>query len=88
MKFAHQKDIIPPLEGWVPNTYYEVEMCFNSANPIHKSILYSGSLSAKREPYHDAIIFNPTYSENCVKLREVFHLKAIKEIPFDNVVKD
>ena len=43
------RTIIPPADGWRPQTYYIVEASFSTTNPIHDYVFFSGFLNGKED---------------------------------------
>ena len=78
---SSDKLIIPPKDGWKPNTYYEVDVSYNKGNPIHKAILGVGfiSLDNPGEPGNYSILFSMGY-DYPVPFARVHYLRAIKEL--------
>lgn len=74
------KEMIGPKNGWETDTYYYVDVAFNSVNPIHKAILHVWLLNDNKEPenFH-AHIWNPIYDSR-YKLHDVYYLKVISKI--------
>lgn len=77
------KEIIPPDEGWKPQSYYKVLISFSDTNPIHVAVLYTGFLNDHGEPgsYHK--IWNPIYGRQYA-LHDVYYLKAVCKFDMDH----
>ena len=73
-----KKAIIPPTNGWKPQSYYKVIVALNANNPIHESIFYSGFLH-EGEPAGYNQVWNPTY-DRTFPIHEIFYLKVIGEL--------
>jgi hypothetical protein len=73
-----KKAIIPPTNGWKPQSYYKVKVALNANNPIHESIFYSGFLH-EGEPAGYNQVWNPTY-DRTFPIHEIFYLKVIGEL--------
>jgi len=72
------KGIIPPKEGWKGRTYYKVLVSFNSDNPAHYAIFYTGFL-AKGNPCGYNQLWNPTW-DSVYKITEMYALEVICEL--------
>ena len=71
-----KKQIIETLAGgWEPSTYYVVEVCMNSGNPIFQDIFYSGFLTDNGYPNGYNRLFD---SER--EIKDVLYLRAIRKI--------
>lgn len=76
-----ERTIIPPEGGWVPRTYYVVEVASRPSNLIHRAIFYSGFLNEGVPAGYNAI-YNATYEREDIKpIQRVHYLKAITDIP-------
>lgn len=84
------RTLVPPADGWEPETYYKVRVAFNPNNPIHESIFYSGflqddepraGLTARELPVPGAYnqIWNPTYDQT-FPIHEVFYLEVVGKL--------
>jgi hypothetical protein len=73
-----KKAIIPPTNGWKPQSYYKVKVSLNANNPIHESIFYSGFLH-EGEPAGYSQVWNPTY-DNAIPTEGIFHMEVICEL--------
>lgn len=74
------KEIIPPENGWKAETYYVVDVAWNSANPIHRAIFYTGFLNGKKSrPGGYNQIFNPTYEE-LKEFKDAYYMKIVREV--------
>jgi hypothetical protein len=69
---------VEPEGGWKPSTNYVVEAAYNSHNPIHKYIFYSGYLCDKGFPGSYSGILSADGEKASIK--SLYYLKAIKEI--------
>ena len=73
--------IIVPAEGWKDNTYYEVEVAFNSVNSIHKSLFYSGFVRDGK-PCGYNCLFNPTYDGHH-QMSDAYYMKVLRTLDLD-----
>ncbi len=70
------------VEAWEPQTYYIVDVAFNSSNPIHRYVMYSGFLNEMGNPngYNEFMGIDANFSE-CYFLKQVAKID-IKELAF------
>jgi len=75
--------IIPPADGWKPNTLYLVKVAYNRANPIHKALFYSGFLTDKGQPgsYNGVM-------QRLPNVHEVEFDPPIDQVPYLEVVRE
>lgn len=78
LQFIGKAQIIPPSDGWEPQTYYVVDVSFNSANPVHRSIFFSGFLDFGEQAGY-AQVFNGSY-EGPERYACVWYMKVISKI--------
>lgn len=68
--------VIPPPGGWNPNTYYIVDVAFNSSNPIHRAIFYTGFLSKGGHPQG----YNSFVTSDNAEISDAYYVKALAEL--------
>ena len=77
-KFKH---MVPPKGGWKADSWYIVEVCFDSGNPIHTSMFYTGRIDEKGMPSHGNAIYHTapgsTYEE-AQGFHQAYYIKALK----------
>jgi hypothetical protein len=74
----HTRTIIPPKEGWKPESYYVVEVAFFAYNPIHRAIYYSGFLMHDNPCGYNQL-WNPCY-EGKYEIADIFYLRVIEKL--------
>jgi len=72
-----ERTIIPPADGWKPQTYYIVEASFSTTNPMHDYVFFSGFLNGKEETPGGYNHFDIT--EDYMEIHKAHYLKA-KEV--------
>jgi hypothetical protein len=83
--------ILPPKDGWQPNTVYLVEVAMHESNPIHRALFYSGFLNGKGEDgewpggYNNVI--SPVSPQEPVQISKVRYLKVIEVLADDKDFK-
>lgn len=74
--------IIPPVKGWEPDCLYLVEVSYNSQNPVHLALFYSGYVGKNGVPgnYSGVMKMSPSCFETEVdkRLESMYYVKAIK----------
>lgn len=70
------RTIIPPEKGWEPSTYYVIDVAFNSINPIHRGIFYSGFLNENGTPQG----YNSVITSDDASISDVYYMKALASI--------
>ena len=75
------KLIVPPEGGWKERTLYAVEVSFNTGNPIHNAVFFSGFLR-DGNPANYNQVWNPSYDEPYT-IRRLHYLKVLRELDVD-----
>lgn len=73
-----EKGIFPPENGWEDSTYYKVGCSFDSHNPIHMAILYTGFLD-KGNPGSYSKVWNPIWGQ-VEHVKDIYFIKAIEKL--------
>jgi len=77
-KRGKKKYIIPPDIGWQPNTYYLVDVSYNSGNPVHQAIFFTGFLNGNDgDPGGYNRLFSGNYDEDTT-ISDVYYMRAIE----------
>ena len=75
----HQMGVHTPKGGWKPRTWYLVEGCVNTLNPVHTCVLYTGFLNSKGNPGSYSGITSEKYLGNGdMSIRKYKYIKVIK----------
>lgn len=76
------RGIIPPEDGWKPNTLYLVNVCFSDANPVHQAYFYSGFLNgADGGPGGYNAIWSSGYEQHKhLELKDVYYMRVLKAL--------
>lgn len=80
MKFAKEKQIIPPKSGWKDDTYYIVDVSFSKNNPVHRLIFFSGFLNKGIPCGYNQFGF----TEDFKNYSDVYYMRVIREIDIDD----
>ena len=72
-----KRTIMKPIGGWKEQTYYIVSVSFNSFNPIHDYIFFSGFLHYDGQPgnYNTIVCF-----DDAVAIEDAHYLKVKQAI--------
>lgn len=68
--------VFPPPEGWIEHGVYLVEVSFNSNNPIHQALFYTGFLRGNGEPANYNQLWNPTWDAP-TSIDKMFYVKFV-----------
>lgn len=83
-----ERTIIPPVDGWKPQTYYIVEAAFSTTNPIYEYVFFSGFLNGKEETPGGYNHFDITDKYMEIHLAHYLKVKeAIATKTLDGIVK-
>ncbi len=77
------RTIIPPADGWAPQTYYIVEAAFSISNPIHDYIFFSGFLNGKDHGPGGYNHFTSAGMEDYLEIHNAHYLKVKEAIALD-----
>ncbi len=75
-----EKCIIAPEGGWKDNTTYIVEVSFNSQNPVHLAMFFSGFLNDAGKPSSYNDLYNPVWC-GTHSISDVYYMKVLGELP-------
>lgn len=70
--------IIPPEGGWKRRSWYLVEASFNSGNPIHRRLFYTGFLNGE-DSGPGGYNYLPD-QEDHLEISDVYYMKAVRLI--------
>ena len=74
-------DAGPPPSGWQERTHYVVDVQWNSANPVHRAILYTGFMNGPfATPGGYSCVYNPTYEPPHQPVGELYSVRFVSEI--------
>ncbi len=82
-KWIKNKELVPPENGWEERTWYICSVKYNSANPRHKTLFYTGFLDTEGDPagYNGLVPLNGPDRENLpAQWHEVLSLVAVKKL--------
>lgn len=80
---GYPKGYYPPEDGWEAHTWYLIIVSFNSGNPPHHSLFYSGFLNGKdNQPggYSCIIPFNGWSVSEGMPDRHARYFKVVKKV--------
>lgn len=73
--------IKPPPNGWLPRTWYLVDVSFSPQNPKHRALFYTGFLQENGTPggYNTIIAGNGGY-DRPYGIHDIYTLSVVREI--------
>lgn len=72
-----KRTVIPPEGGWKRNSYYVVDVAWNSANPVHRAIFCCGLLNDRGEPGNYNQVFRSGYDKEDARFCFVHYMKVV-----------
>lgn len=75
-----ERKIIPPTDGWKPQTWYLVDVKFFPTNPRHRQLFYSGFLIREKESLYPGGYNGFAHVEDDPQIQDVHYLRVIREV--------
>lgn len=74
--------MVPPEDGWKPQTWYLVEVSYRPSNPMHKALFFTGFLDEDGLPagYSGVTPMNYAPTEPADNWRSIHYLRALHPI--------
>lgn len=78
-RIERTQKIIPPADGWKPNTVYIVNVSWNGNNPIHQAILHTGFITDRGEFGGYCEVWQNSY-ESSYQANHCHYLEFVREL--------
>jgi hypothetical protein len=74
------RGIVVPEEGLQERTYYVVDVSYESGNPVHRAIFYTGFFDSKGNPCGYSQLWSASYEYARDFCRGVYYMKVVKNL--------